>query len=161
MQSSDEVAVSPGKAKPKQGKDNYAGKKLSPDGSRRLLLSPVKKLSALRLVSPIDSDQELNDLEVASVLAEGLYITKPRPCNILRFFMKNGSFQVSKCYFPYFCSNIDCGYTLEPPQVLTSTHNLCFLSENKKNITMFHLKITIFTAFKNRYILHGRVFVMH
>ena len=87
MQSSDEGAVSPGKAKPKQGKDNYAGKKLSPDGSRRLLLSPVKKLSALRLVSPIDSDQELNDLEVASVLAEGLYNTKPRPCNILRFFM--------------------------------------------------------------------------
>ena len=34
------------------------------------------------------------------------------------------------------------------------------LSKNKKNITIFHLKITIFTAFKNRCILHGRVFVM-
>ena len=31
--------------------------------------------------------------------------------------------------------NIDCGYSLEPPweAVLTSTHNLCFLSRNKKN----------------------------
>jgi hypothetical protein len=37
-------------------------------------MSPVKKLSALRLVSPIDSDQELIDLEVASVLAEGLFV---------------------------------------------------------------------------------------
>ena len=72
MQSSDDRALSPDKSKPKQGKDNCTGKKLSPDGSRRMLLSPVKKLSALRLVSPIDSDQELNDLEVASVLAEGL-----------------------------------------------------------------------------------------
>ena len=29
-----------------------------------------------------------------------------------------------------------------------------------KNITIFHLKIIIFTAVKNRSILHGRVFVM-
>ena len=29
-----------------------------------------------------------------------------------------------------------------------------------KNITIFHLKIIIFTALKNRSILHGRVFVM-
>ena len=34
------------------------------------------------------------------------------------------------------------------------------LSKNKKNITFFHLKIIIFTAVKNRCILHGRVFVM-
>ncbi|KAL4227950.1 Ankyrin repeat A protein 2 [Mactra antiquata] len=46
-------------------------KRHSPDRTRRSLMSPVKKLSALRLVSPIDSDQELIDLEVASVLAEG------------------------------------------------------------------------------------------
>lgn len=40
----------------------------------RVLISPVKKLSTGRsyhLMSPIDSDQELNDLEVATVLAEG------------------------------------------------------------------------------------------
>ena len=48
-------------------------KRLSPERTRRLLMSPVKKLSALRLVSPIDSDQEMIDLEVASVLAEGLF----------------------------------------------------------------------------------------
>ena len=34
------------------------------------------------------------------------------------------------------------------------------LSKNKKNVAIFSLKITIFTAFKNRCILHGRVFVM-
>ena len=34
------------------------------------------------------------------------------------------------------------------------------LSKYKKNITTFHLKITIFTAVKNRSILHRRVIVM-
>ena len=34
------------------------------------------------------------------------------------------------------------------------------LSKNKKNITIFHLKIIIFTAVKNCCILHGRVFVI-
>ena len=45
--------------------------------------------------------------------------------------------------------------------VLTCTHNICFQqkyekSKKKKN----QLKIVIFTAVKNRCILHGRVFVM-
>ena len=35
------------------------------------------------------------------------------------------------------------------------------LSKNKKNITIFHLKIIVFTAVKNRLILHGHVFVMY
>ena len=35
-----------------------------------------------------------------------------------------------------------------------------FLSKNKKIITIFHLKNMIFTAVKNRWMLHGRVFVM-
>ena len=57
---------------------------------------------------------------------------------------KNDNFQSkSYDYFYIFAQNIDCGYTLEPPQwgssneylqsvgfcseaVLTSTHNLCF-----------------------------------
>ena len=73
MSSYEEDTPSSAKGRSRMGRDNGATKKLSPDGSRRLLLSPVKKLSALRLVSPIDSDQELNDLEVASVLAEGKY----------------------------------------------------------------------------------------
>lgn len=53
--------------------------KSSPDVTRGLLISPVKKLSALRLVSPIDSDQEQNDLEVASVLAEGGSVSPNKP----------------------------------------------------------------------------------
>ena len=32
-----------------------------------------------------------------------------------------------------------------------------FLNKNKKNITNFHLIITIFTGVKNGSILHGRV----
>ena len=36
-----------------------------------------------------------------------------------------------------------------------------FLSKNKKNITIFHLKIIIFTAVKYRSILHGHVGVMY
>ena len=43
--------------------------------------------------------------------------------------------------------------------VLTCTHNICF-EQNYENIQTFHLKIVIFTAVKNRCILHGRVFVM-
>ena len=42
---------------------------------------------------------------------------------------KNDNFQLKYfVYFHIFAQNIDCGYTLEPPQeaVLTSTHNLCF-----------------------------------
>ena len=34
-----------------------------------------------------------------------------------------------------------------------------FESKNKKNTTIFHLKITIFTAVKNHSVLHGRVIV--
>ena len=44
---------------------------------------------------------------------------KTRPCNILRFFkaVKMINFQMKKCYiFLIFAQNIDCGYTLEPPQ---------------------------------------------
>ena len=33
-----------------------------------------------------------------------------------------------------------CGYSLEPPAVLTGVHDLLFLSKNKKNIKTFHLK---------------------
>ena len=34
------------------------------------------------------------------------------------------------------------------------------LSKNKKNVTIFHLKIIVFTAVKNRSILHKRVIVI-
>ena len=42
--------------------------------------------------------------------------------------------------------------------VLTCTHDLCF--EQKKYITIFHLKTFIFSAVKSYSILHGHVFVM-
>ena len=52
-------------------------KKKSPERLKRPpILSPLKRFpqgSSLRLVSPFDSDQELNDLEVASVLADGKF----------------------------------------------------------------------------------------
>ncbi|XP_076102365.1 uncharacterized protein LOC143071732 [Mytilus galloprovincialis] len=45
--------------------------KKSPERIKRPpILSPLKRPPSLRLVSPFDSDQELNDLEVASVLAD-------------------------------------------------------------------------------------------
>ena len=43
--------------------------------------------------------------------------------------------------------------------VLTCTNNPCF-EQKKKNIKFFHLKISIFTAFKNLSILPRRVIVM-
>ena len=49
---------------------------------------------------------------------------------------------------------MDCGYSLEPPQGVPT---IDVLSKNKKK---YHLKIIIFTALKNRNILHGRVCVM-
>ena len=43
--------------------------------------------------------------------------------------------------------------------VLMCTHSQCF-EQNKNNLIIFHLKITIFTAVKYCCILYGRVFVM-
>ena len=40
------------------------------------------------------------------------------------------------------------------------THNQCLEQKIRKYITLFHLKIIIFRAVKNRFILHGRDFVM-
>ena len=45
-----------------------------------------------------------------------------------------------------------CGYSLEPPHYV--------LSKNKKIITSFHLKISIFTANKYCSIFHSLVIVM-
>ena len=46
---------------------------------------------------------------------------------------KIDDFQMKNCDgFLIFAQNIDCLYTLEPPQfeaVLTSTHNLCFTAK--------------------------------
>ena len=49
----------------------------------------------------------------------GPRITKTCPCYILQFFtaVKKDNFQMKNCdVFLIFAQNIDCGYTLEPPQ---------------------------------------------
>ena len=71
--------------------------------------------------------------------SDGL-ITKIRPCNIQRFLSckkQNENF-LKKIYdflFLIFCSNIDCVYTLEPPQRVGSNEypQSLFWSKNKKN----------------------------
>ena len=48
-----------------------------------------------------------------------LFIKKTSLCNILQFFygFNNDNFQMKNCnIFHIFAQNIDCGYTLEPPQ---------------------------------------------
>ena len=64
--------------------------------------------------------------------------------------------------FSYFCSKtciVGTRWNRLNEAVLTCTQNICFGQkyENSKNI---QLKIVVFTAMKNRCILHGRVFVM-
>ena len=55
-------------------------------------------------------------------------------CNIRRVLgCKNNNFSKKKNdIFLIFAQNIDCGYMLEPPQVLTSTHNLYFRAKIRK-----------------------------
>ena len=54
-------------------------------------------------------------------------------------------------YFLNFALKIDCEYSC--------THNLCF-EQKRKKITIFHMKIIVFSAVKNCSILHRRVIVM-
>ena len=62
-------------------------------------------------------------------------ITKTCPCNILKFF---SVVKIEKFHWKIFdifnilAQNIHCGYTLEPPQPLTSTHNVYFGSKIRK-----------------------------
>ena len=48
---------------------------------------------------------------------------------------------------------------MDTEAVLTCTHDLCF-EQNKKSSTIFHIKITIFTAVKYYRILYGHIIVM-
>ena len=63
--------------------------------------------------------------------------------------------------FLMFAQNIDCGYTLEPPQnrlseaVLTSTHNLCFGSKKRKIVypckpQLYNIKVVYKGVFVTR-----------
>ena len=76
-----------------------------------------------------------------------LIIMITSPCNVNPFkphcYIVKLGFTGVYIIFSFLLKNIDCGYSLKPPQrlteaVLTCTHNLCF--EQKKNITIIHLK---------------------
>ena len=61
---------------------------------------------------------------------------------------------------PCFVMGFKSGICLLIAPVPVHCFSITFLSKNKKSIKNFHLKIIIFTALKNRSVLHGHVFVM-
>ena len=87
------------------------------------------------------------------------------PCNVNpltpHFYIAKLGFAGGILCFLIFALNIDCGYSLEPltETVLTCTHNICFEQKYEK-VKQIQLKNVIFTAVKNRCILHRRFFVM-
>ena len=70
------------------------------------------------------------------------YANTPLQYTAIFYGCKNVHFQMNFFnIFLIFAQNIDCGYTLEPPQsggsieaVLTSTHNLCFGAKIRKKV---------------------------
>ena len=76
------------------------------------------------------------------------------PCNAHtltpHFYIVQLGFYRGIHFFLFLLKNIDCGYSLE--RVLT----IYVLSKNMKNITIFHLKIIIFTTVKNCSISHNK-----
>ena len=83
------------------------------------------------------------------------------PCNVHRltphFYIVKLGLTGVYIFFLFLLLNIDCGYSLEPPQ---RVHTINVLSKHKQNIRIFHLKIIFFPAVKYCSILHGHVFVM-
>ena len=77
-------------------------------------------------------------LQANWLLGLHIFVTKPAFRDSLRklahainryfLVLKITNFQLNFFFYNFliFAQNIDCGYTLEPPMVLTSTHNLCF-----------------------------------
>ena len=64
--------------------------------------------------------------------------------------------------FLSFAQNIDCGYTLEPEAVQTSTHNLCFRAKlTKKMYTPVNRSFTILKWGARGCKLHGCVIMMY
>ena len=57
-------------------------------------------------------------------------ITKTCPCNVYplepHFYIEKLGYAGVYLFFLFLLLNIDCGYSLEPPRLLTCTHNLCF-----------------------------------
>ena len=48
--------------------------------------------------------------------------------------------------FLIFAQNIDCGYTLEPPRRVTSTHNLCFGAKIRKIGIALHTPVLLYKS---------------
>ena len=61
--------------------------------------------------------------------------------------------------FLIFAQNIDCGYTLEPPQPLTSTHNLCFGAKIRKIGIPLHTPVLLYRS-GVQWGIHEHVFLM-
>ena len=68
-------------------------------------------------------------------------------------------------FFLIFAQNIDCGYTLEPPQceaVLMSTHNQCFRAKIRENVypgkpQFYYIKVGCKGVFVTRICFHDEV----
>ena len=88
-------------------------------------------------------------------------IMKTCPCNVHPF---SPHFYIVKLdftgvnIFSYFCSKHRLWGLV---RIASRVPIIYVLSKNKKNVTFFHLKITIFTAVKYCSILHGYVCVMY
>ena len=67
--------------------------------------------------------------------SEDILITKHAYSNMLKILpSKNKKNQIKiLIFFTFLLKNIDCGYRLELPQYSTSTYNLCFWAEIRKN----------------------------
>ena len=85
------------------------------------------------------------------------FIMVTNPCNVDPTYIpilcsKTGVYRGIHCFL-ILLINIDCGFS----------STIYVLSKNKKNITIYHLKIIIFTAVKHcrMHVLHRRVIVMY
>ena len=83
------------------------------------------------------------------------------PCSehpiTLHFYIVKLGFTGVYIIFLFLLQNIDCGYSLEPPQRVAT---ISVWSKTMKNIKIFQLKIAIFTGVKIYSLLHRHVFVM-
>ena len=76
-----------------------------------------------------------------------LLVDTPMQYTVILFSRKNDNFQLKNIdIFLIFVQNIDCGYTLEPPQSM-------FQSKNKKKIYI-HIKVGCKGVFITRTCLH-------
>ena len=105
-------------------------------------------------------------LKDAVRIANDWYITKTSQCNedplTPHLYIIKLGFTGVYIIFLILLQNIDCGYSLELPHWGGSNvyPRSMFWAKIRKNITIFYLKIIIFTAVKYFCILYGHVIVM-